>query len=166
MRNVLVITGLSVAIAIGGATFVLAGNHGGMDHGFAEVDTNGDGKITQDEMQAHRAARFSMADTDGNGTLSSDEMMTRAQERMTRRISHMIKRFDGNGDGELSLDEMGQRHKGGMFTQMDSDGDGAISAEEFDAMKAMRGNHGMQASGMQASGMQAGGMHSGGAMND
>ncbi len=152
MRNVLVITGLSVAIAIGGATFVLADNHGGMHPKFADVDADGDGKITQDEMQVHHAAQFSMADTDGNGALSPDEMLARAQERMARRVSHMIKRLDGDGDGELSMEEMGKRHKGGMFAQMDSDGDGAISAEEFKAMKAMRGKHGMQSGGMQSGG--------------
>lgn len=152
MKNVLVITGLSVAIAIGGASFVLADKNGGMHYKFADVDADGDGKITQDEMQDHRAEQFSEADTDGNGTLSPDEMIARAQDRMARRVSHMIKRLDGDGDGELSMEEMGKRHKGGMFAGMDSDGDGAVSAEEFKAMRGLRGKHGMQSGGMQSGG--------------
>jgi Ca2+-binding EF-hand superfamily protein len=141
MKNASIIIGLSVAIVIGGASLSLAEGGGGMRHNFSEIDADGDGKITQSEMQDHRAARFAMADADGNGSLSSDEMIARAMKRMSKRVSHMIERFDADGDGELSMDEMQKRHKGDMFSQMDTDGDGALSAEEFKAMKGMRGKH-------------------------
>ena len=85
--------------------------------------------------------RFAEADADGNGALSSDEMIAQAMKRMSRRVAHMIKRHDGDGDGELSMEEMQKRHKGNMFSQMDTDGDGAVSAEEFEAMKGMHRKH-------------------------
>ncbi|WP_158585608.1 EF-hand domain-containing protein [Pseudooceanicola sediminis] len=113
---------------------------------FATLDANGDGQVTQDELDAAAAKRFSEADSDGNGTVSVEEMVARMQamaeqrreDRQTRMAERMIARLDQNDDGVLSADEM----KPGaapapktMFERLDKNGDGAISEEEFAAAK-------------------------------
>jgi len=117
---------------------------------FETLDTNGDGKLTQAELEAQKAARFTATDTNGDGMLSADEMLAqgkarigdRMAKRMEHRIGKMIERRDANGDGMLSISEMEAMPKGGqLFKRLDANGDGAISAEEYAARK---GGHGMR----------------------
>ena len=102
---------------------------------FDQIDADKDGKVTEAEIAAFRAARFAAADTDKNGSLSAEELsamqMDEMQARMVDRATKMIGRLDTNGDGQLSADElaaMGQRKS--PFQMADADGDGAISKEE------------------------------------
>lgn len=116
---------------------------------FETLDANKDGKVTPQEMDAHREAEFKARDTDGDGLLSKDEMIAAAMERvragMEKRIGRMVEKRDADGDGKISLAEMpgGDERGARMFERMDADGDGAISAEEVAAMKdrGMRGKH-------------------------
>lgn len=145
MQNTSRIVCLGLAITLGGATNGMAETDGmkGMHPprpSFEALDSNGDGAITRDEIEAHRAARFASADTDGNGSLSRDELAARAKARMERRIDRMIRRHDADGDGALSPEELQSRHRGGMFERMDADGDGAVTAEEFADFKPRHGH--------------------------
>lgn len=152
MKNTVLLVGLAATILAGGLSMAQAENHMGkmgkdmgMRHSFEDLDANGDGKITQEEMTAHMQARFDGADTDGDGALSKDELITRMTERQAERMAgyadHMIERHDANGDGKLSPDEMQARRKGNMFEKIDTDGDGAISKEEFSEMRGQHGKH-------------------------
>jgi len=150
MKKTLLIAGLAGAIIAGGIGQGIAKEHKGkMGQGqrpsFEELDANSDGKITAEEMTAHMQARFDGADTDGDGAVSRDELIARMTakhaERIARRADHMIERHDANDDGKLDVTEMQHRKKGGMIKRMDTDGDGAISKEEFDAMHAKHGKH-------------------------
>ncbi|MCI4662207.1 MAG: calcium-binding protein [Neomegalonema sp.] len=103
---------------------------------FEQADTNGDGKVTPDEIEAMKAARFSEADADKDGVLTAEEMAAHAkaqfEARFARHAERRLKWMDKNGDGVLSLDEMdgpGAR----MAMRLDRDGDGAISREEAQA---------------------------------
>lgn len=109
--------------------------------GFETLDADGDGALTQAEMEAHRSARFAEADADGNGSLSADEMMAMGQKRKSDRAARMIERLDANSDGEVSEEELAQhRGKRGQdgFSRMDADGDGAVTKAEFEDAKKKR----------------------------
>lgn len=163
MKRNLFITGVVVAAISVTALAANAREQGGKMRGpqepritFEELDLNGDGFVTEDDMAAHAAARFEAADSNGDGVLSTDELeaaaLKRMQERAAGQAGKMIERRDANGDGVLSPDEMAPRKDRGarMFERADADGDGKISKAEFDAArekmherrKGMRKGHG------------------------
>lgn len=162
MKTSFLTPALAAALLIGGGGLALAeaqmgqmghmgkmeqmGHGMGMQPGFEELDADGDGRITPEEMAAHRQARFEGADSDGDGALSRDElisrMIARQAERMAAYADHMIERHDADGNGLLSPDEMKAGGGGKMFRRADADGDGAISRAEFDEMRAqMQSRH-------------------------
>lgn len=113
---------------------------------FEELDANGDGAVTTDEinaaMQARADARFAEMDTDGDGALSAEELVAQADAdraaRMAERIAGHIEKADTNGDGLLQPDEVGARSEDRsgpgaerMFERFDADDNGSLSAEEF-----------------------------------
>ncbi len=111
---------------------------------FGELDTNGDGELTLEEMTARGAERFADADTDGDGLMSAEEMNAAAMKRIEDRTAKMIERMDKDADGMLSPEEMqGRRDPAKMFERVDSNDDGVVTQAEFDeARKMMRGHHG------------------------
>lgn len=115
---------------------------GEMRPDFATLDADGDGQVTQAEMDAFKAARFAELDADGSGTVSAEEMAAhhdakqeeRKAKRAAKRTEGMISKMDTDGDGELSLEEMsGEKHKT-PFERMDKNGDGALSEDEMNAV--------------------------------
>ncbi|UYV36261.1 EF-hand domain-containing protein [Rhodobacteraceae bacterium D3-12] len=159
MKREYVIAGIVAASIVAGAGMATAQGKQGHGRGmgpmmpeFSELDANGDGNLTQAEMEAHAKAKFDAADTDGNGKLSAEELLEagkkRKEERRAKRAEKMLKRLDTNNDGEVSFDEMpGQQTQADrMFSRIDADGDGNITeAEMQDAAKKFkerRGKHG------------------------
>lgn len=104
---------------------------------FAAIDANSDGKVTPEELDAHRAAMFAAADANGDGVLDAAELAARQEAEMkamiAERTARMIERRDDNGDGSLSADEMGEGPIEGRFAMIDTDDDGAISEAEAQA---------------------------------
>lgn len=114
---------------------------------FAELDADGDGLLSADEMREAMTARFTAADADGNGALSADELETiieaRLAERGARMVERMLARRDADGSGDLSLEELAQgQPRQAMFDRLDADGDGAISEAEFEAHGMGEGRRG------------------------
>ncbi|MEO0750986.1 MAG: calcium-binding protein [Pseudomonadota bacterium] len=144
MTNTALTFCLTVAILAGLASeSYAAGDHrqgGGLT--FEEVDTNADGLLSAEELQAHREARFATTDTDNNGALSRAEiearMLINQDERRVKFLDRMFDRRDANADGQLTLAEMASDRTVQMFERADENGDGLISRAEFDAAKDAR----------------------------
>lgn len=130
-----IVAGLTVTAA-NAAPGGKMGGHGQMPS-FAELDADGDGTLTPEELTAYKDKRFAEADTDGDGALSAEELAAASQ---SRRAQAMVSRLDANGDGKLQAEEMRPSREDGktMFDRLDANDDGAISAEEF-AAKGKRG---------------------------
>ena len=114
---------------------------------FDQIDTDKDGKLSQAELEAHRAAEFTAADTNSDGALDAEElsarMMMRIQGKMAERTQGMIDNHDADANGSLSADEMGQGPGMEHFARIDADNDGAISKDEAEAAMQHRKKHGM-----------------------
>lgn len=139
------------ALTVGGFA-VADSRHGGMmdGHGrgfgmmrmaenFAErYDTNKDGKITQEEIDANRTQWMNDADANKDGKLGMDEFQTvwlRAhRERMVREFQY----FDRDGDAGVTLDEY-RRPLNNVVTAMDQNNDGVLSRDDLKQYKERRG---------------------------
>ncbi|WP_415184029.1 EF-hand domain-containing protein [Phaeovulum sp.] len=119
---------------------MMGGQRGAM-FDFAKYDTDGDGKITQDEIRAVRAAEAAALDANGDGKISAEELvaqeMAGVQARVEARVKARIAAQDADGDGMLSAAELASRPMPMMmFDRFDTDNDGAISTAEMEAAKA------------------------------
>ena len=133
---------LALAVSLPAAAMGPGGGQGPERPAFSELDANGDGQLTLEEMTAHREARFTAADTDGDGNLSRDELIAAAMGRVAERIDAQLEQFDDNEDGMLSANEMDDMRPRGpgpeqAFARMDGDGDGVVTEAEFDEMAQM-----------------------------
>lgn len=135
----------------GGGMMQGMGMGGGMMPRFEEMDADGDGKVSREELQAWRAARFAAMDADGDGKLTRDEIVAfhqaQAAERFGRMADRMIGHQDADGDGAIGPTEFGRVDRMGMmFDRIDRDGDGSVDADEIAAMRerhdARRGGSG------------------------
>ncbi len=143
MKSATFISGIVlVAIAVTGTSVLAAGPKDRAPVSFQELDANGDGQVTKEEMEAHRNARFTTADTDGDGQLSVQEMQAAAQQNANDRVTKMFEKHDANGDGFLSDDELPKpRRADKMFDRIDADSSGGISEQEFANAKDKMGRH-------------------------
>ena len=103
------------------------GGRGGMLQGvFAEVDADGDGTVTREEIDAFRGDRVTSVDASGDGALSIEEFDTLYREFTRPRMVDAFQRLDENGDGVIDAAELDARVDA-LVERMDRDGDGALS---------------------------------------
>lgn len=134
------ITVLAVVVGLV-ATSAQAREEGHKDGGpkleerFSQIDADGDGQVTAQELQAQGAARFAAADANGDGALTAEEMTGASQGKHKERL---LKRFDTDGDGALSAAELEKVGEGKMgkraakrFEKLDADNSGSVTMEEM-----------------------------------
>ena len=112
----------------------------------AKFDKDGDKKLDEEERKAAREARGERAKRGGKDAKEGDKK--RGEKGKANHRAEMMKKFDKDGDGELSKEEREAARAGfraKMVEKFDKDGDGELSAEERGAMrKEMAKRHGKQ----------------------
>lgn len=95
------------------------------------MDKNKDGTIDKAEFQAGKLERLKAADTNGDGMLSQDELEAMVLKQIAeRRAARLVKRLDIDGDGSVTLAESeGMRDK--RFAVLDLNNDGKIDEREL-----------------------------------
>jgi hypothetical protein len=106
---------------------------GGMNRGmmreiFEKVDADNDGGVTRGEIDTFRAAQVGAADISGDGALSIEEFDTLYRDFMRTRMVRTFQRFDRDGDGSISADEI-DRPIEHLIQRMDRDGDGTLKMQ-------------------------------------
>jgi Ca2+-binding EF-hand superfamily protein len=104
----------------------------------ASYDLDGDGTVTEEEIQTARTAEFAKIDTGGDGTISIAEAQTWLDSRLATEFASL----DADQNGSLSQAEFVGSQTGRKarlaakaFKFGDSNGDGALSLAEFKADK-------------------------------
>ena len=100
------------------AGFGHGGNHGGrhgkrqrgrrMERLLDSYDTNGDGKLTQAEIDQARAGRFVDFDSNGDGKLSLEEYQALWMDAMRERMVDRFQSLDNDGDAAVTSEEFGK----------------------------------------------------------
>lgn len=143
-KSTLQLVALSGLIALSG----MAAEARGKDSAarFEAIDTDSNGSVTVEELQAHAAARFASADSDGDGFLTPEEMRAgrdaRAGKGGADRADKMLERHDTDKNGVLDkaeLEAAGEQRKdrrgARMMQRLDTNDDGKLDLAEITARR-------------------------------
>jgi Ca2+-binding EF-hand superfamily protein len=95
-----------------------------------QFDRSGDGRISQEEVDAVRAERFAAFDANGDGMLDLEEFEVLWLDARRRQMVRGFQRFDVDGDASVTLDEYREPTEG-IVARFDQDQDGVIDADEM-----------------------------------
>ena len=139
------LTALAVAAALGGTALAGASHAGHRDGGmgfldkgqlavsamemFDAVDTDGDGKLTQAEVDRLRNDRHAAHDADGDGNLSLEEFAGLWHETVRPLTVRAFQMLDIDGDAVVTRAEY-DRPLAGIVERLDRDGDGGLSMRD------------------------------------
>ena len=102
-------------------------------------DANGDGSVSQDEIDQFRADRLHKFDTNGDGKLSLDEYQALWLDAMRERMVDQFQAHDDDGDGLVTVEEFDDRTSH-LVMMRDRNGDGVLNMDDL-----RRGPHGANA---------------------
>jgi Ca2+-binding EF-hand superfamily protein len=105
---------------------------------FERMDTNGDGKITRDEIPEQAPPMLERLDSNGDGAITREELSNfrpgggRGQggRGQPENSDRMFERFDANGDGRITEDELPEDAPP-LLQRFDRNGDGAVTRDEI-----------------------------------
>jgi hypothetical protein len=109
------------------------GHHGWQRHGerlFDSFDSNGDGKLTQAEVDQVRRDRFTQFDTDTDGKLSLQEYQALWLDAMRRDMVDRFQGLDDDGDAIVTAEEFVAPF-GKAVRHMDRNNDGELTRDEL-----------------------------------
>ncbi|MEM8787488.1 MAG: hypothetical protein AAGE76_04425 [Pseudomonadota bacterium] len=93
-------------------------------------DTDGDGGVTQGEIDAARSAQLAEFDGDGDGQLTLAEYEALWLDVMRERMVDRFQAHDDNGDGAVTVAEFGEEFTRLIETR-DRNGDGILNRDDF-----------------------------------
>ncbi|SIO32177.1 Ca2+-binding protein, EF-hand superfamily [Rhodovulum sp. ES.010] len=93
---------------------------------FEIVDANGDRSVTEEEIDAYRAAQLAEVDASGDGALSIEEFDKLYRALTRSRMVDAFQALDADGDGRIAAEEIDTRIAH-IVARLDRDGDGVLS---------------------------------------
>lgn len=151
MKDSMKLTMAMAAILLGLGVVSAEAQQRGEERGamaFTDLDVDGSGEITVEDLTQARDNRFAEIDANGDGTVDRDEFLAHAQAKAAEHAGEKFDRLDADGDGALSRDVLEARGRGGrgierMIDRFDSDNSGGVSEAEFEEARAgLRERHG------------------------
>lgn len=134
MLNPRLITLLGVAVSLVFISFETNANQQSTSVFMRLFDSDQDGKVTHDELDAASAQRFAKMDMDNDGKVSKKEFNNHIQKRRQGYSDRRYKKMDSNQDGKISKQEYldaSRTQAEHRFVKIDQDGNGMISSEEL-----------------------------------
>ena len=106
------------------------GHHGGQGARMLErFDTDGDGSLTQDEIDTVLAGLLTDFDTSGDQSLTLDEFEGLWIEHARERMVDHFQALDADGDGQVTAAELDRRF-GDIVSRMDRNDDGQLNQDD------------------------------------
>jgi Ca2+-binding EF-hand superfamily protein len=110
-------------------------DHRGAPRGFGpswfdRLDADGDGRLTQAEIDDARRARLAEFDQDGDAQLSLEEYQALWLAVMRERMVDQFQALDADGDGVVTVDEYLVPYSR-MVRRLDRNGDGEVTEDEL-----------------------------------
>lgn len=96
-----------------------------------EMDTNKDGTVSAQEIDAFEKTRAAGIDTDKDGAVSVEELKAWRENQAMQRMADELKRMDRDGDGKVSIAEFEAAGEW-RLARLDRDGDGSIEPSEME----------------------------------
>lgn len=103
---------------------------------FARMDANNDGMVNEADQAARKTAMFDRLDANKDGSITKAEMASAHAARADKQEGRRAQRA---ADRPAMTDAQKAERRDAMFARIDTDGNGAVSRAEFDAMQGMRG---------------------------
>ncbi len=114
----------------------------GMQRAFERYDTNKDGVITQEEVDAAVVERFNDIAGEG-GTITLEQYRAAWMERSLQPRVRAFQRLDRDGDGNVTREEF-DLASGRMFDRLDRDGNGELTRPTPDQSAGNRQDRGQR----------------------
>lgn len=96
-------------------------------------DVNGDGSISQDEIDQVRSERLKSFDKDGDGALSIAEYEALWLDAMRKRMVRAFQKHDRDGDGMVTVEEFTESTRF-MVLRRDRNEDGVLNKDDLKQM--------------------------------
>lgn len=100
----------------------MGGGHGFGVRGLKGLDADNDGTITLEEALAKGSPTFARIDTNNDGVIDAQELEAETNLNVAYWTKVMLSRFDANSDGKITKEELGNRGRGSRHAERSDDG--------------------------------------------